>query len=47
MQQTQHHGLRGRVSPVLTVTGFVDGKCQYLTPYRIDTTKPFTKTVIT
>jgi len=28
----RHHGLRGRASPVLTATGFVYGRGQFLTP---------------
>jgi len=35
--------LRGSASPVLTVTGFVNGKRQFSTPYRIDTPQPITK----
>jgi len=33
-----YHGLRGSASPVLTATGLVNGKCQILTPYRIEAT---------
>jgi len=32
-----YHRLRGSASPVLTATGFVNGKGQFLTPYRINT----------
>jgi len=35
----KHHGMRGNASPVLTATGFVNGKWQFLTPYRIDTSQ--------
>ena len=28
----RHHGLRGSASPVLTATGFVDGRWQFSTP---------------
>jgi len=28
----RNHGLRGNASPVLTATGFVNGRGQYLTP---------------
>ena len=27
-----HHGLRGSASPVLTATGFVNGRWQFSTP---------------
>ena len=30
-----NHGLRGSASPVLTATGFVNGRWQFSTPYRI------------
>ena len=42
-----HHRLRGSASPVLTATGFVNGKGQFLTPHRIDTPRPITKTFVT
>jgi len=32
-----YHGLRGSASPVLTATGFVNGRGQFLTPNRIHT----------
>jgi len=32
-----YHGLRGSVSPVLTATGFVNGRWQFSTPHRIHT----------
>ena len=32
-----HHGLRGSASPVLTATGFVNGRWQVSTPHRIHT----------
>ena len=32
-----YHGLRGSASPVLTATGFVNGRWQFLTPHRIHT----------
>jgi len=31
------HGLRGSASPVLTATGFVNGRWQFSTPHRINT----------
>jgi len=37
------HSLRGCASLVLTATGFVNGKGQFSTPYRIDTPQPITK----
>ena len=30
--QLSHHGLRGSTNPVLTATGFVNGRGQFLTP---------------
>jgi len=48
-QQQQQHcqriasRARGSASPVLTATGFVNGKPQFSTPYRIDTPQPITK----
>ena len=41
------HRLRGSASPVLTATGFVNGKGQFSTPYRIDTPQPITKIFVT
>jgi len=38
-----HHRLRGSANPVLTATGFVNGKGQFLTHHRIDTHRPITK----
>ena len=38
-----NHGLRGSGSPVLTVTGFVNGRGQFSTPHRIHTPWPITK----
>jgi len=32
-----YHGLHGSASPVLTATGFVNGRWQLLTPHRINT----------
>ena len=32
-----NHGLRGSASPVLTATGFVNGRWQFSTPHRINT----------
>jgi len=32
-----YHGLRGSASPVLTATGFVNGRWQFSTPHRIHT----------
>ena len=37
------HRLHGSASPVLTATGFVNGKGQFSTPHRIDTPQPITK----
>ena len=42
-----HHRLRGSASPVLTATGFVNGKGQFSTPHRIDTPQPITKKFVT
>jgi len=39
--------LRGSASPVLTATGFVNGKGQFSTPYIIDTPQPITKKIVT
>ena len=41
------NGLRGSASPVLTATGFVNGKGQFSTPYRIGTPQPITKQFLT
>jgi len=41
------HRLRGSASPVLTTTGFVNGKGQFSTPYRVNTPQPITKTFVT
>ena len=38
-----HHSLLGSASPVLTATGFVNGKGQFSAVYRIDTPQPITK----
>ena len=38
-----YHGLRGSASPVLTATGFVNGRWQFSTPHRINTPWPITK----
>ena len=35
--QAVYHGLRGSASPVLTATGFVNGRWQFSTPHRIHT----------
>ena len=43
----KHHRLRGSASPVLTATGFVNGKRQFSTPHRIDTPQPITKKFVT
>jgi len=39
MQQAfrPYHGLRGSSSPVLTATGFVNGRWQFSTPHRLNT----------
>ena len=43
-----YHRLRGSASPVLTATGFVNGKVQFSTPpHRIDTPQPITKKFVT
>ena len=42
-----NHRLRGSASPVLTATGFVNGKGQFSTPHRIDTPQPITKIFVT
>jgi len=42
-----YHKLRGSASPVLTATGFVNGKGQFSTPYRIDTPQLITKNFVT
>ena len=42
-----NHRLRCSASPVLTATGFVNGKGQFSTPYRIDTPEPITKKFVT
>jgi len=34
---SSYHGLRGSASPVLTATGFVNGRWQFSTPHRIHT----------
>jgi len=39
----RHHGLRGRASPVLTATGFVYGRGQFLTPTESTPTDAITK----
>jgi len=41
------HRLRGSASPVLTATGFVNGKGQFSTTHRIDTSQPITKIFVT
>ena len=41
----QDHGLRGSASPVLTATGFVNGRWQFSTPHRINTPWPITKKI--
>jgi len=38
-----NHGLRGSASPVLTATGFVNGRWQFSIPHRIHTPWPITK----
>jgi len=37
VQSLTYHGLRGSASPVLTATGFVNGRWQFSTPHRINT----------
>ena len=41
-----YHGLRGSASPVLTATGFVNGRWQFSTPHRIHTPWPITKKIV-
>jgi len=41
--EARHHGLRGSASPVLTATGFVNGRWQFSTPHTINTRRPITK----
>jgi len=41
------HRLRGSASPVLTATGFVNGKGQFSIPHRVDTPQPITKKFVT
>ena len=43
----EYHRLRGSASPVLTATGFINEKWQFLTPHRIDTPQPITKKFVT
>ena len=42
-----NHRLRGSASPVLTATGFVNGKGQFSTPHRIDNPQPITNKFVT
>ena len=42
-----NHRLCGSASPVLTATGFVNGKWQFSTPHRIDTPQLITKNFVT
>ena len=42
-----YHRLRGSASPVLTATGFVNGKGNVRPPYRIDTPQLITKKFVT
>ena len=37
LKKSTHHGLRGSASPVLTATGFVNGRWQFSIPHRIHT----------
>ena len=41
-----YHRLRGSASPVLTATGFVNGRWQFSTPHRINTPWPITKKLV-
>jgi len=43
LQILYYHGLRDSASPVLTATGFVNGRWQFSTPHRINTPWPITK----
>ena len=45
--EARYHRLRGSASPVLTATGFVNGKGRFSTPHRIDTPQPITKIFVT
>jgi len=47
LSYAQHHRLRGSASPVLTATGFVNGKWQFWSPQRIDTPHPIKKKFVT
>jgi len=47
MNVSRNHRLRSSASPVLTATGFVNGKGQFSTPQRIDTPQPITKNIVT
>jgi len=40
------HGLRGSASPVLTATGFVNGRWQFSIPHRTHTPWPITKNLV-
>ena len=42
---TPNHGLPGTANTVLTATGFVNGRWQFSTPYRINTPWPITKKI--
>ena len=42
-----YHRLRGSASPVLTATGFVNGKGRFSNRHRIDTPQPITKKFVT
>jgi len=42
-REPNYHGLRGSASPVLTATGFVNGRWQFSTPHRINAPRPITK----
>ena len=43
LEAYKDHGLRGSASPVLTATGFFNGRWQFSTPHRIHTPWPITK----
>ena len=47
LDAANNYRLRGSASPVLTATGFVNGKGQFSTPHRIDTPQPITKKFVT
>jgi len=45
LHKSHYHGLCGSASPVLTATGFVNGRWQFSTPHRINTPWPITNKI--